>query len=392
MIIMLRKICIGIILLIILIGIIISKRTVSSPIAQKEPQQNSQPSTDFPKITVIAKNLEVPWAIAFLPDGNILLTERKDSSVSLLIKNEKYRKVVISRIAELADRGEGGMLGITIHPDFKKNNYVYVYYTRKVLEYKANIYKDTGKLVNKIDRFTLEGHSLGKQKTILDNIPGNLNHNGGRIKFGLDKMLYIATGDAENPSQAQDKNTLGGKILRVTDTGKPAPGNPFGNLVYSYGHRNVQGLAWNSTGELWATEHGRSGVLSGLDELNFIEPGKNYGWPIIQGDETKAGMETPRKNSGPNVTWAPSGTAFVGNSLFFSGLRGQTLYEAVIQNNQITSVKEHFAKEFGRLREVIVGPDNMLYITTSNRDGRGTPGQDDDKIIRVNPKKLNSLP
>lgn len=381
MIIMLRKIGIGIILLIILIGIVISKRTVSSPTAQKEPQQTSQTTTELPKITVIAKNLEIPWALVFLPSGEILVTERP-GRVRFIDKYGALKKTPVATLSEVKQIGEGGLLGIALHPDFEKNNFVYLYYT----------YQSSGdNTLNRVVRMKYKNQTLSSEEVVVDAIPGASNHNGGRIKFGPDKLLYIATGDAENPSQAQNKNTLGGKILRVTDTGEPASGNPFGTKVYSYGHRNVQGLTWNN-GELWTTEHGRSGVLSGLDELNLIEPGKNYGWPIIQGDETKQGMETPKLNSGPSVTWAPSGATFVGNSLFFAGLRGQTLYEAVIQNGQVIEVKEHFAKEFGRLREVIVGPDNMLYITTSNRDGRGIPSSEDDKIIRVNPKKLNSLP
>ena len=235
---------------------------------------------------------------------------------------------------------------------------------------------------------TYTDNKLQAEKIIVDNIPGASNHNGGRIKFGPDNYLYIGTGDAQNPSQAQNVKTLGGKILRVTDEGKPAPGNPFNNEVYSYGHRNVQGLTWDKNGRLWTTEHGRSGIQSGYDEINLIERGKNYGWPDIEGDKTKAGMQTPKKHSGATSTWAPSGIAFLNNSLFFGGLRGQTLYEAVIQDDRIVDFKEHLSGKYGRLRDVIVGPDGMLYVTTSNRDGRGTPNATDDKVIRINPAKL----
>lgn len=151
------------------------------------------------------------------------------------------------------------------------------------------------------------------------------------------------------------------------------------------GHRNPQGIAWDSKGQLWETEHGRSNP-TGYDEINLIQGGKNYGWEIIQGNETGNGMETPKRNSGATTTWAPSGAAFIGNSLFFAGLKGETLYEAVIRNNQVVELREHLAGQYGRLREVVVGPDGMLYITTSNRDGRGNPGNSDDKIIKVNPK------
>jgi len=156
--------------------------------------------------------------------------------------------------------------------------------------------------------------------------------------------------------------------------------------VYSYGHRNPQGLAWDDNGKLWSTEHGRSGVLSGLDELNLIEKGKNYGWPIIQGDEIKIGIETPKLHSRSTI-WAPAGAAFVKDSLFFGGLRGQTLYEAIINEDKIT-LKEYFKGQFGRIRDVVLGPDNLLYITTSNRDGRGSPSALDDRILRIVPQKF----
>jgi glucose/arabinose dehydrogenase len=178
----------------------------------------------------------------------------------------------------------------------------------------------------------------------------------------------------------------------VTDDGKPAAGNPFisggGNpIVYSYGHRNPQGLAWDSQGNLWETEHGRS-LPSGYDEVNIIKPGKNYGWPAIQGDQTKGGLVTPVINSGPTTTWAPAGAVFIGNSLFFAGLRGATLYEAVIQNDKVTNLKKHLVGQFGRLRDVILGPDGMLYVTTSNRDGRGTARSEDDRILKIDPEKI----
>lgn len=332
--------------------------------------------TDTQAVKVIAENLDVPWAIAFLPEGNLLVTERS-GKVLLVDKNGEQSPKLIAEIPEVKEIGEGGLLGITLHPDFLENNYVYLYYT----------YSELGmNTLNRVVRMVYRNDKLADQEIIIDNIPGASNHNGGRIKFGPDKMLYIGTGDAENPSQAQNKNSLAGKILRVADDGKIV-GNPFGNFVYSFGHRNVQGLAFNAEGELWATEHGRSGVLSGLDEVNLIKPSKNYGWPVIQGDAKKEGMETSVKNSG-NTTWAPSGAAFVGNSFFFSGLRGEALYEVVIRNDQIVDFKEHLKNQYGRLREVILGPDNLLYITTSNRDGRGKPVSSDDRIIRINPNKL----
>ncbi len=341
----------------------------------KSNQNVTQLGSEAIQTSVIARNLEVPWALVFLPDKSMLVTERP-GRVRLIDKNSNLQSDPVATFDNVKEIGEGGLLGITIHPNFSTNNFVYLYYTYS---------ESNGNTLNRVVRITYKDKKLTDEQIIVDKIPGSLNHNGGRIKFGPDNYLYITTGDAGNPSQAQDINTLGGKILRVTDEGKPAPGNPFDNLVYSYGHRNPQGLAWNSKGQLWATEHGRSGVSSGLDELNLIEIGKNYGWPTIEGDKTRIGMETPKLNSGSS-TWAPAGAVFFDNSLFFGGLRGTALYEVVIDKDKIT-LKEHFKYQFGRIRDVVSGPDNMLYITTSNRDGRGSPITLDDRIIRINSLK-----
>lgn len=325
------------------------------------------------RIETIEENLDTPWGIVFLPNKSMLVTERQ-GRVHLI---ENGNVTLVATIDKAREISEGGLLGIALHPNFSSNNFVYLYYTFE---------ERGGNTFNRVVRMTYSNKTLIDETIIVDKIPGARNHNGGRIKFGQDGFLYITTGDAENPSQSQDINSLAGKILRVTDTGQTAPENPFNSLVYSYGHRNAQGLAWDTNGNLWATEHGRSGALSGLDELNLITAGKNYGWDIIQGDEKKEGMETPRLNSGDD-TWAPAGAAFVGNSLFFAGLRGQALYESITNGNQVT-LKEHLKGEFGRIRDVVLGPDNMLYITTSNQDGRGNPIADDDRIIKVNPQGL----
>lgn len=344
--------------------------------ADNTPTQ-SVDTSDVPLQTVLAENFDTPWGIAILPDQTMLVTERSGRVTRLPLngQSDPVEAAIISGVKEL---GEGGLLGITVHPQYETNKFVYLYYTY------SSIGNDT---LNRVIRMTDTGTALTDETLIVDRIPGAANHNGGRIKFGPDGLLYIGTGDAQNPTQAQVTTTLGGKILRVTDEGKAAPGNPFGNQVYSYGHRNVQGLAFDASGALWATEHGRSGVASGLDEVNRIESGKNYGWPDSEGDTVKSGTVGPAAQSTASVTWAPSGAAFVGNSMFFSGLRGQSLYEAVIQNGSVVQVKEHFKGELGRIREV-VAQDGLLYITTSNRDGRGIPRTGDDKVIRVNPEKL----
>lgn len=320
---------------------------------------------------VLAENLEVPWALAFLPTGEIMVTERP-GRVRLLGKDGKLSSTPLLEL-EVVKRiqGEGGLHGIAIHPDFGKNRFVYLYYT----------YANQGESsLNRVVRYTLKENALIQDVIIVDKIPGALFHDGGRIKFGPDKNLYISTGDAQNPSLSQDRNSLAGKILRVTDDGNPVAGNPFGNLAYSYGHRNPQGIAWDKNGILWETEHGQSAT----DEVNRIEQGKNYGWPEIRGNQERSGMEKPRLHSGSD-TWAPSDMAFVEDRLFFGGLRGEALFELDINS---LNLKTHFKGELGRIREVVLGPDNMLYITTSNRDGRGSVRFGDDKIIRINPESL----
>jgi glucose/arabinose dehydrogenase len=338
----------------------------------------SDTADDVPVESIIAEGLDTPWGIAFLPNNDLLVTER-GGTVKLINAANNYATTEVGRIVNAREVGEGGLLGIALHPDFTKNKYIYFYYT----------YESQGNnTLNRVVRMTYENNRLSNEQVIIDRIPGAGNHNGGRIKFGPDKMLYIATGDAQEPSLAQDRNSLAGKILRVTDKGEGVAGNLFNNLAYSYGHRNTQGITWDTEGNLWQTEHGRS-APTGFDEINLIRSGKNYGWPDIQGSETKSGMETPVKNSGPSTVWAPGSAAFIKNSLFFSGLRGQSLYEAVIQDGQVIEFKEHLKGKYGRLREAVAGPDGMLYITTSNKDGRGSPEAGDDKIIRINPEKLN---
>lgn len=346
-----------------------------SELAQNTPASDSSNSNSSERLQVIAQGLDTPWGLAIFPDNSILVTERK-GTVRLIDSSGVLQVAPVATISSVREIGEGGLLGITLHPSFAANNYVYVYYT----------YNASGNnTMNRVSRFTFINGKLSDEKTIVDAIPGAANHDGGRIKFGPDGNLYIGTGDAQEPSRAQDQNNLAGKILRVTENGDAVPGNPFNNRIYSYGHRNVQGLAWDTNGQLWATEHGRSGGLSGLDELNKIEAGKNYGWPEIQGTETRDGMVTPFKNSG-NTTWAPSGMAFLNGSLYFSGLWGETLYKA--NPKDAADLKEYLKGEYGRIRDVVADSNGMLYVTTSNKDGRGVPDASDDRILRINPEKL----
>lgn len=369
-----------IVLLIILTSIVViydRSRPAASP--TPTPLNTNTKSADVPQTEVLAENLNVPWDIAFLPDGDILFTERNGNVKQLFFTTDKHVETIGS--IDVKQVGESGLHGIALHPSFEANRYVYLYYT-----YSGN----ENNTLNRVSRFTYANGNLSDETIILDAIPGAMFHDGGRIRFGPDEFLYITTGDAQSPSSAQDTDSIAGKILRITDDGKPAPGNPFNNLVYSYGHRNPQGITWDENGNLWETEHGPSGVGTDCcrDEVNLIKPGQNYGWPDITGSETAPGMVTPLRESGIINVWAPASVAYVNGSLFFGGLRGEALYEAPINGDSITEIIPHFDDKFGRIRAVTVGPDNMLYISTSNRDGRGNPRTGDDKIIRVNPNRL----
>lgn len=333
----------------------------TTQLEQKEQSKKSQ-ETRKPTETV-ATNLKIPWELVFLPDGEMLITERPGTLLML----KGGQRIPVLGVKPI---GEGGLLGMTLHPDFANNRFIYLYLTSQ-----------TGnQTTNQVDRYVLEGNTLKNRKVIISSIRGAANHDGGRIAFGPDGLLYITVGDAQNENSSQDTNSLNGKILRLKDDGSVPADNPFGNAVYSYGHRNPQGLAWDEKGSLFATEHGRSGALSGLDELNLVEKGKNYGWPTIEGDETKQGMTTPVVYSGPTTTWAPSGAIYYKGSIFFTGLRGESLYQYDIDKK---TIKAHFAKEFGRLRTVVLGPDDYFYILTNNTDGRGTTRDSDDKLIKI---------
>jgi len=333
---------------------------------------------ETPLVSVVAQGFEVPWGLVFLPDGGMLVTERK-GTVRFESADGKLQDEPVIEITSVKQIGEGGLHGIDLHPDFESNNYVYFYYTYE---------GDTNSTQNRVVRYKYNNGELRNEEIIIDAIPGASNHDGGRIKFGPDGFLYITTGDAQNPSLAQNTDSLAGKILRVTDEGSSVSGNPFGNEIYSYGHRNPQGIAWDDQGNLWATEHGPSGVWPNCcqDELNFVEIGANYGWPDSVGDNTEEGVVAPVLHSGRNI-WAPAGLAYLNDKFYFAGLRGNALYEVDIANGE-PKLEVYFKNELGRLREVVAGPDGMLYVTTSNRDGRGIPKAGDDKILRINPGKL----
>lgn len=336
----------------------------SAPIAARSAPAAARPAE------TIAENLVVPWAIAFLPDGGMLVTERPGRLLHLSAAGSERHTV-----SGVLHRGEGGLLGVAVHPDFERNNFIYLYLTSN----------DGGAVHNRVERYLLRDGGLTQRAVLIDRIPGARNHDGGALAFGPDGMLYAATGDASDASLSRDPASLAGKILRVRDDGSIPPDNPFGNAVWSLGHRNVQGIAWDDAGNLWATEHGRSGVLSGYDELNRIERGADYGWPAIQGSEAAEGLRAPDAHSGPNVTWAPASAAYLDGRILFGGLKGESLYVADITDPAAPVVTAALTGQYGRIRTVAVGPDGFLYVTTSNTDGRGSPAQDDDRLLKIDP-------
>ncbi len=320
------------------------------------------------KIEIIASNLEIPWSIDFLPNGDAIFTERPGRI--RLIKNGKLLEQLVAEIT-IARVGEAGLLGIAVDPEFDKNSFIYVYYT---------YFNKNNEMLNRVSRFKLINEKAIQETIIIDNIPGGRGdqgfHNGGRIKFGPDGKLYITTGDGGVTAFAQDKNSLGGKILRINKDGSIPSNNPFNSAVYSYGHRNPQGLAWYA-GKLFATEHGPTGN----DELNLIEPGKNYGWP-----DTLCSSQAPSGITQPvicfNPTIAPSGAAFHKNDLYIAALRGTKIVKVSFDNSGNVINQSVFLEGYGRMRDVVVH-NNYLYILTSNRDGRGTPSEQDDLILRI---------
>lgn len=330
-------------------------------------------SADEALVSIFTEDLETPWSLSFLPSGDMLATERS-GRVQRLGENGQ-----IFPISGVRETSEGGLLGVALHPRFGRNNRVYVYLTTEV----------AGKLQNKVDQYVLVGDQMRFERTIISDIPAASNHNGGAIAFGPDEKLYITTGDAAQSDLAQSRSSLAGKILRINADGSIPADNPFNNFVWSYGHRNPQGIAWDGEGGLWSVEHGPSGLEgSGQDELNLIEKGANYGWPVIRGDQQAPDMKTPIAHSGTSETWAPAALAYHDGSLYFAGLRGQSLYQAVINDDNGVSLKRHFSSQYGRLRAVTVHK-GTLFLGTSNHDGRGSPKEGDDKILQVNLALLN---
>ncbi|MDP9392940.1 MAG: PQQ-dependent sugar dehydrogenase [Actinomycetota bacterium] len=314
----------------------------------------------------MAQGLRAPWGLAFLPDGAALVSERDAGQILRVTADGAVTPV--GTVPGVAAGGEGGLLGVAVSPTFEKDRYVYAYLTAE---------RD-----NRIVRMALRKGRLGGAQVLLEGIAKSAVHNGGRIAFGPDGMLYAGTGDAGESDRAQDPDSPNGKILRLTPDGRPAPGNPTeGSPVWSLGHRNVQGLGWDAGGRLWAAEFGQNT----FDELNLIEPGRNYGWPEVEGEADDDG---DTRFTDPQVVWdpseaSPSGIAVAGDGVYVAALRGGRLWQVPLDGTRTGTPRDFFAGRYGRLRTVAVAPDGALWLVTSNTDGRGEVRKGDDRILRV---------
>ena len=335
-----------------------------APESSRSPAAPSETAAVKPRVVgSVATGLVAPWGIDFLPDGAALVTER-DTTAVLAIKDGSVRTV--GRLGGVQPQGEAGLLGIAVSPTFEEDSLVYVYFTSP--------------LDNRVVRMEYDGRRLGAPEVILKGIPSGFIHDGGRLEFGPDGYLYVSTGETGDGQLAQDRSSLAGKVLRITSDGEPAPGNPVdGSPVWTMGHRNVQGLAFDERDRLWASEFG----ANTWDELNLIDKGRNYGWPLVEG---KGDLEEYRN---PFAQWrtseaSPSGLAYLDGSLWMASLRGQRLWRIPVnKNGTIEQPEDYFVGDYGRLRTVVAAPNGNLWLSTSNRDGRGDPALRDDRILEV---------
>jgi glucose/arabinose dehydrogenase len=362
-------------------------QTVTQRACKDDTPDNSQTTTGDPfttrdgarfRVDTVLNQLDgVPWAMQFAPDGRLFVSERV--GYVLIVNTVTGMQDVALRIDGVFTSGEAGLLGLALDPAFAQNHLVYLYYSAATSPTTA---------VNRIVRYRESNSQLIEPVMLLDNIPAGQIHNGGRMKFGPDGLLYVTVGDSASQGLAQDVSSLAGKILRLNRDGTTAAGNRFSSPVFSYGHRNPQGIDWHpTTGALWSSEHGNVGN----DEVNTISSGLNFGWPRIEGNDTFPGMETPVTLFNPSI--APSGAAFYRgnripqftNNLFVATLRGTHLLRLTLDDTgrRITGQEKLLDGTFGRLRDVIMGPDGNLYVCTNNRDGRGTPAVGDDRILRI---------
>ncbi|WP_335869542.1 PQQ-dependent sugar dehydrogenase [Bacillus sp. 2205SS5-2] len=324
-----------------------------------QPQETVESTANKQKnFNVIATQLNIPWEAVKL-DQVLYITER-GGTIAKIEKGNVLRMPLLLK-KKVFPFGEGGLLGMTAEDEHT----MYLYHT----------YSEGEKVFNRVVEVELQADTWVEKRVILEKIPGARFHNGGRIDIGLDGKLYVTTGDALVPKNAQDLTSLSGKILRMNKDGTIPEDNPFkDSLVYSYGHRNPQGLAWNDTGSvLYSSEHGQNAH----DEINIIQPGHNYGWPIIQGDEKKSGMDSPFMHSG-NITWAPSGMDIANGKLYVAALRGEKVMVVDVETKTISTIVD----KVGRVRAVRLD-GKSAYLITSNRDGRGNPIETDDRLIKA---------
>jgi aldose sugar dehydrogenase len=341
------------------------------------------------RVEIVATGLEVPWGFAFLPDGNLLFTERPGRV--RVIEGGKLRAEPVFRVPDVEPSSESGLMDISLHPNFTQNKFVYLAYA----------YRGDGKQV-KVVRYKFDGTTLVEPKAIIENIPAAPNHAGTRARFGPDGKLYVTTGDSTDWNLAQKPDSLAGKTLRLNDDGSLPADNPFAQdktfrpEIYSLGHRNAQGLAWSPEGLMFQTEHGPSGFEGkggGADEVNFVERGKNYGWAEIYGNRKRDGMVSPLLEYSPACAPASalvySGGAFPAfkGNLFFGCLVGRRIIRVVLNGSQVVAQENLLEEKLGRIREMAQGPDGAIYFSTSNRDGRGSPAKDDDRIMRIVPAR-----
>lgn len=338
---------------------------------------------------VVAEGLDTPWELRFLPGGDLLVTERGGDLVRIEPGDGDGPGRVVERlpVPEVRETGEAGLMGLALHPDYPDPPRIYVCHTTGA----------GGGLGNRVVRFRHADGGLTGGATMLSGLRGAPVHDGCRLEFGPGGGLFVTMGDAGASGRAQERASLNGKVLRIDPAGDVPPDNPFGTPVWSLGHRNPQGLAFDDRGRLWSTEHGPSGLASGRDELNLVERGGNYGWPEITGGESAEGLRGPVLHSGSD-TWAPAGLAYLDGRLWFGGLAGEALYEVRSPGAQgeaaegpppLPRLVRHLAADLGRIRAVRAGPDGRLWLATSNRDGRGSPRPGDDRVLALDPAALD---
>ncbi|MFB8776155.1 PQQ-dependent sugar dehydrogenase [Streptomyces broussonetiae] len=335
------------------------------------PAEETPPAKGSAKVVrTVAEGLNTPWGLAALPDGDLLVSSRDEGTITR-VDTETGKKTEVGEVAGVSPAGEGGLMGLALSPDYASDNMVYAYFTSASDNRIVRMLYDADKP---------SGQQLGAPDTIFRGIPKGFIHNGGRIAFGPDKMLYAGTGESGEEGLSQDRESLGGKILRLTPEGDPAPGNPFGDsAVYSYGHRNVQGLAWDTKQRLFAAEFGQDT----WDELNAIKPGDNYGWPEAEGTTDEGGFHNPIAQWSTDEA-SPSGIAYAEGSIWMAGLRGQRLWRIPLDGTEASADPQSFLEgDYGRLRTVASAGGDKLWLITSETDGRGSPESGDDRILEV---------